>query len=333
MRGETTFAHEIAPHRNARQSAGAMAGELRGRAAAAPGCARTIELVEIQTAGDQVRDVPLPLLGGEGLFTKEIQRALLAGNVDVAVHSLKDLPTLPVSGLVLAAVPPRGPTGDVFVSRRHRSFETLPPGAVVATSSLRRQAQLLHRRPDLHVVSIRGNVETRLRKLDGAGAGCPDPGPGRAGTAGTGRGHHRGARSRVDAAGGRPGALGLECRADDRVTLDLLGQVNDRPTAQAVRAERALLRALGGGCQVPIGAASAVAEETLRLRAVVLRPDGTRRIEGHLAGTLAEAEAVGRRLAEDLLNRGRANCCRGTGRRECTAPSAACELSSLPLAA
>src|SRR5436190_861261 len=124
-----------------------------------------VELVEIQTAGDQVRDVPLPQIGGEGVFTKEIQHALQEGRVDVAVHSLKDLPTVPVAGLVLAAVPPRGPTGDVLVSRRHAGFDALPPGAQVATSSLRRKAQLLYRRNDLRISDIRGNVETRLRKL------------------------------------------------------------------------------------------------------------------------------------------------------------------------
>ena len=131
--------------------------------AAAP--ALSIELVEIQTAGDQIRDVPLVQLGGEGAFTKAIQQALLEQRVDLAVHSLKDLPTFVVPGLVLASVPPRGPTGDALVSLRHRSFDALPPGAVVATSSLRRKAQLLHRRPDLKLVDIRGNVETRLHKL------------------------------------------------------------------------------------------------------------------------------------------------------------------------
>src|ERR1700730_10952942 len=115
---------------------------------------RGVELVEIQTAGDRVRDVPLAQIGGEGVFTKEIQRALLAGSVDVAVHSLKDLPTTPVEGLELAAVPPRGSAGDVFVSRRHRTFDGLPPGAVVATSSLRRSALALNRRPDLLLVPI-----------------------------------------------------------------------------------------------------------------------------------------------------------------------------------
>src|SRR5262249_52927479 len=130
---------------------------------------RAVELVEIQTAGDRVHDVPLAQLGGQGAFTKGIQRALLHGAVGVAVHSLKDLPTFGVAGLVLAAVPPRGPAGDAFVSRRHKSFDALPAGAVVASSSLRRRAQALHRRPDLRLADVRGNVETRLRKLDDAG--------------------------------------------------------------------------------------------------------------------------------------------------------------------
>ncbi|HEV3202744.1 MAG TPA: hydroxymethylbilane synthase, partial [Gemmataceae bacterium] len=126
---------------------------------------RAVELIEIETAGDQTRDKPLSQIGGEGLFTKEIQRALLDGRCDVAVHSLKDLPTLPVAGLVLAAVPQRGPAADVFISPRHSSFDQLPLQAVVATSSLRRRAQILHRRRDLQLIDIRGNVETRLRKL------------------------------------------------------------------------------------------------------------------------------------------------------------------------
>src|SRR5438067_630119 len=130
---------------------------------------RPVELVLIETEGDRVRDRALSQIGGEGLFTKEIQKALVDGRVDVAVHSLKDLPTIVVEGLVLAAVPRRGPTGDALVSRRHTGFEALPQGGVVATTSLRRRAQVLHRRPDLRLVDIRGNVETRLRKLDEQG--------------------------------------------------------------------------------------------------------------------------------------------------------------------
>ena len=265
---------------------------------------RGVELVEVKTAGDQVRDVPLPLIGGEGLFTKEIQHALLAGAVDVAVHSLKDLPTVPVEGLVLAAVPPRGPAGDVLVSHRHRTFDGLPPGAVVATSSLRRRAQALYRRPDLRLVSIRGNVETRLRKLAEQGldalilaqAGLERLGLGGAITEG------------LDPSWMLPavgqGALGLECRADDRATLDLVERLNHPPTRQAVLAERALLRALGGGCQVPLGVVSTASGGRLRLCGAVLQPDGQRRIDGQVEGPLTDPEALGRQLALDLLARG-----------------------------
>jgi hydroxymethylbilane synthase len=263
-----------------------------------------VELVEIQTAGDRIQDVALSQLGGVGVFTKEIQRALLANQVDVAVHSLKDLPTLAVEGLTLAAVPPRGPAGDGFVSRKHPGFDGLPRHAVVATSSLRRRAQCLHRRPDLRLVDMRGNVETRLRKLaeqdlDGlilAQAGLQRLGLGAAIT------------EVLDPAWFLPavgqGALGLECRSGDPGTLGLLRQVNDLPTQQAVLAERALLWALGGGCLVPIGAAAAVSGGALTLRGAVLSPDGARRVDGAVTGPAAGAEDLGRRLASDLLARG-----------------------------
>ena len=276
-----------------------VAGILR---AVAPD--RTIELVEIQTTGDQVRDVSLAQIGGEGVFTRAIQQALLDKNVDIAVHSLKDLPTLPVAGLVLAGVPKRGPNGDVLVSGKHRSFADLPNGAVLATSSLRRRAQVLHRRPDLKLVDIRGNVETRLRKLtennlDGlllAQAGLE-----RLGLAGQ-------ITEILDPAWMLPavgqGALGLECRTDDKETCALVAKINDPATAWAVRAERAMLRELGGGCHVPIGAATIVAGTNLTLRGAVLSPDGGRRIEGQVFGSLLSAEDLGRQLAKDLLLRG-----------------------------
>jgi hydroxymethylbilane synthase len=267
-------------------------------------CATSIKV--IQTAGDQVRDVPLSQIGGEGVFTREIQRALLNSEVSVAVHSLKDLPTVPVEGLVLCAVPPRGPTGDVLVSRRHCSFDALPTGAVVATSSLRRRAQLLHRRPDLQVVNIRGNVETRLRKLDEEGldalilaqAGLERLGLGEVIT------------EVLDPAWMLPavgqGALGLECLAGEDYENEryFVRQLDDPPTHQAVLAERALLRTLQGGCQVPIGAAGTVAGDQLTLRAAVLDPDGRQRIEGQIAGSAEEAERLGEALARDLLSRG-----------------------------
>lgn len=264
--------------------------------------ARLVELVEIQTAGDRVRDVPLAQIGGEGLFTKEIQRALLTGTADVAVHSLKDLPTIAVDGLVLAAVPERAPADDVFVSHTHSAFDALPPGAVIASSSLRRKAQVLKRRPDLRVVDIRGNVETRLRKLADenldalilARAGLERLGLGDAITE---------VLTWMMPAVGQ-GALGLECRRDDRETFTLLQKLDHRPTHQAVLAERALLRSLGGGCQVPIGTTSRIAGGQLSLRALVISPDGQRGIEGQVEGPADDAETLGGRLAQDLLDRG-----------------------------
>jgi hydroxymethylbilane synthase len=265
---------------------------------------QAVELVEIQTAGDVVRDVPLAQLGGEGAFTKEIQRALQAGAIEVAVHSLKDLPTFAVDNLILAAVPPRDPVGDAFVSHRHGSFAALPLRAVVATSSIRRRAQILHRRPDLQLVNIRGNVETRLRKLAEqdldalvlAQAGLERLGLGSEVT------------EVLDPAWMLPavgqGALGLECRADDEVTRALLVKLDDPPTHQAVLAERALLRGLGGGCQVPVGAATCVRDSELSLRGVVISPDGARRVEGQVVGPLVAAIKVGQGLAEQLLGQG-----------------------------
>jgi hydroxymethylbilane synthase len=272
----------------------------RLRPLAAP---RLVEPIHIQTAGDVVRGA-LSQIGGEGLFTKEIQVALLAGTVDVAVHSLKDLPTTPVAGLTLAAVPRRGPMGDVLVSRRHRSFDALPHGAVVATSSIRRRAQILHRRPELKPIDIRGNVETRLRKLTEQGFDATilaEAGLVRLGLT-------EQMTEVLDTSWMLPavgqGALGLECRADDAPTHALLAQLNDLATSRAVLAERALLRGLGGGCQVPIGAMAVVEGDVLRLRGVVLPPDGTQRVAAEVSGPVGEAELLGHRLAAMLLARG-----------------------------
>jgi hydroxymethylbilane synthase len=265
---------------------------------------RPIELVEIETEGDLIRDVPLVALGGQGAFTKAIQQALLDGRADVAVHSLKDLPTFTVAGLMLAAVPERGPTGDVFVSKKHRSFADLPQGAVVATSSLRRRAQVLHRRPDLKLVDMRGNVETRLRKLIDQELDAiilAEAGLVRLGLAD--RITEVLDRSWMLPAVGQ-GALGLECRIDDSATRQLVERLNHAETHAAVLAERAMLRGLGGGCSVPIGAAISGREGLLTLRGVVLSPDGSQRIEAEGAERWSQPEQLGDQLAKDLTARG-----------------------------
>jgi hydroxymethylbilane synthase len=273
-----------------------------------------VELVPIRTQGDIQREAPLAQIGGAGLFTKELQRALQQGRIDVAVHSLKDLPTAPAEGLCLGAVPPRGPVGDAWVSTRWPTLAAVPAGGLVATSSVRRRAQLLWRRPDVQVVPVRGNVETRLRKLtehgwDGlilAQAGLERLG-------------RRDAIAEVlDPSWMLPavgqGALGLECRADDTALLDLLHQIDDAATHQAVRAERAFLRRLGGGCSVPIAALAQVRDEEVFLRGAVLTSDGRQRLEGQRRGLAVAAEEVGQALAEELLQQGAAALLESAGR-------------------
>lgn len=270
--------------------------------AAEPGV--QIELVEIETVGDQVRDVPLTQLGGDGAFTKAIQQALLENRVDVAVHSLKDLPTFAVEGLILAAVPQRGPTGDALVSTIHRSFAELPQGAVVGTSSLRRKAQLLNCRPDLYLIDIRGNVETRLRKLVEQNIDAIVLA--QAGLIRLGLQDHitevLNETWMYPAVG--QGALGLECRSADPAVRTLLDRLNDAPTRWSVLAERAMLRGLGGGCQVPIGAVTRIADGVLTLRGAVLPPDGSQRIAADIAGPMEQAESLGGSLAAELRKHG-----------------------------
>lgn len=265
---------------------------------------RLVELVLIETHGDQIQDQPLAAMGGFGVFTKAIQQALLDIRVDLAVHSLKDLPTIPVAGLKLAAVPPRGPTGDALVSHKHRCFADLPQGAVVGTSSLRRRAQLLNERPDLKLFDLRGNVDTRLRKLlsqelDGIVLA-------EAGLERLGLSRHiveiLDPRWMLPAVG--QGAIGLECREDDAATCDAVEALNDPSTWSAVLAERAMLWALGGGCLVPIGAYSQIAHGVLTVRGTVLSPDGRRRIVDTHRGPMEKPLGVGNELAASLLSAG-----------------------------
>lgn len=276
-----------------------IADQLRQHAAP-----REVVLVEIETTGDKVRDRPLGEIGGEGLFTKEIQRALLDGRVDLAVHSLKDLPTVPVEGLVLGATPPRGPVGDALVARAGLKFADLPEGATVATSSLRRRTQLLHRRPDLQCVDIRGNVDTRLRKLHEQQLDAlilAEAGLMRLGLAYV-------ITDIIDpqwmyyAVG--QGALGVECRVDDPATRAVLAPLEDPTTRYAVTAERAVLRALGGGCQMPLGVRTLGASGQLTVHAAVLDPRGRHRIEASIQGPAAHAEQLGQELAQRLQLQG-----------------------------
>ncbi len=255
----------------------------------------------LTTQGDRQLDRPLPEIGGKGLFTGELEAALLDGHVQAAVHSLKDLPVEDTPGLTIGAIPKRGDARDVLVSAHGFTLRTLPPGARVATSSLRRSAQLLSRRPDLGIESLRGNVDTRLRKaLEGrydaillAGAGLirlgleghvtewlePDvmlPAPGQ-------------------------GALAVQCRGDDRSTLNLLAALEDGEARRSVAAERQFLRGLGGGCSLPVAAHATVAD-VLHLDGLVASPDGRRVVR--VSGDGADPFELGGRLARQALAQG-----------------------------
>ena len=280
----------------ARWQADWVAGELRARGV-------EVELVLIATQGD-VKSGPLGEIGGQGLFTKEIQRALLDRQIDLAVHSLKDLPTLPVEGLAVAAVPERESTADAFICTQAATYEALPQGARVGTGSFRRRAQLLHVRPDLQMLEIRGNVDTRLRKLDAgeydaivlAEAGL----------------HRLGFDQRIASiipraimlpAVGQV-ALGIETRVDDATTRKLIAPLNHEPTHQGVIAERSMLATLRGGCLAPVGAWGRLEEGLLKLDGVVLSGDGQQRIMATASGPPQKAADVGEEVAQALIGQG-----------------------------
>lgn len=265
-----------------------------------------VTLVPISTSGDRDQQLPVDRIGGQGVFTKEIQRALLDGRIDLAVHSLKDLPTAVVEGLSLAAVPHRAPTGDVLVSRRYPRLSELPQGAVVGTGSLRRQSQLLHYRADLKVREIRGNVDTRLRKLDEGQFDAivlAEAGLQRLGLAD--RITELVPPSILLPAVGQ-GALGLETRADDRATRATVEPLDHPETHAAVVAERAMLAALHGGCMAPIAAWARVEEGILHITGRVLRRDGSEKLEASHLGPADDAASIGRELADELIARGAA---------------------------
>lgn len=263
-----------------------------------------VVLTPITTRGDRQQRGPIEAIGGQGVFTKEIQRALLDDRIDLGVHSLKDLPTDKVDGLCLAAVPERAPAGDVLVCRKHACLDDLPEGAVLGTGSLRRRAQLLHLRPDLRMKDIRGNVDTRLKKLDRGEYDAlmlAEAGLRRLGMA-----EHITQRMPVSiilpAVG--QGALGLETRSDDRVARQSLQELDHAATHVAVLAERAMLAALEGGCLAPIGAWGRLEDGVLMLTGRVLHPDGSKSVEATLEGDSAQAVQLGCRVADALIAQG-----------------------------
>lgn len=264
----------------------------------------TCEEVVIITQGDKVLDKPLPAIGGKGLFTQELEEELLAGRVQAAVHSLKDLPVEATPGLAVEVVPERADPRDVLISAWDHTLETLPESAVVGTSSLRRQAQLLAFRPDLVVRPMRGNVGTRIRKVE---EGAFDAAVlAAAGVVRLGLDEYISdwlLMERMLPAPGQ-GALGIQCRANDEETLGLLGAVADVDSKKAVTAERAFLQALGGGCSIPVGAYAEVKDGGLRMQGVVAATDGSRVIR--VAGDGESPEELGEKLAQEALAQGAA---------------------------
>jgi len=264
----------------------------------------TVELKHVMTTGDKILDTPLAKIGGKGLFTKELETEMLAGDIDFAVHSLKDMPTQIPDGLCLAVITKRFDSGDALVSPKYKTLNALPQGAKVGTSSLRRKAQLLHVRPDLDICDLRGNVNTRLQKLETenfaaivlAAAGLKRLGladlitdiilP----------------EICLPAVG--QGALAIEARADDIAVLDLLAFLNDAESVQNSTAERAFLAAVEGGCQVPVGVYAQTKENQLHVEAVIASVDGKRLIRDSITGPSMDADKLGSALAQRLLDAG-----------------------------
>ncbi|WP_248927433.1 hydroxymethylbilane synthase [Paenibacillus hamazuiensis] len=262
------------------------------------------EIKKIVTKGDRILDVTLSKVGGKGLFVKEIEQAMLDGEIDFAVHSMKDMPAELPEGLVIGAVPVREDARDCIISKNGKGLDELPQGALVGTSSLRRSCQLQHARPDLRIEPVRGNIDSRLRKLEAEGFDAI-----LLAAAGL---HRIGWQDRISVylptdvclpAVGQ-GALAVECRGDDKFVRDLLALYNDPPTVLAASAERSFLGRLNGGCQVPIGAFATVQEDgaTIRLTGMVGSPDGKQMLKETFAGT--DPDKLGKDLADKLIEQG-----------------------------
>ncbi|MCS6779163.1 MAG: hydroxymethylbilane synthase [Geminicoccaceae bacterium] len=266
--------------------------------------ASAIELVVIKTTGDKVLDRPLAEIGGKGLFTKEIDEALLDRRIDLAVHSMKDVPTVLPEGIVIAAMPERADPRDVLLAPGARRLAELAAGTIVGTASLRRAAQVLAVRPDCRVVPLRGNVQTRLAKLERGEVGATLLAA--AGLARLGLGTAGG--SPLEAAEMLPavaqGAIGIACRAEDTRIRELLAPLADAPTMRRVAAERALLARLDGNCRTPIAALATLGPEGLVLEGLLAAPDGSRVARARQVGAPEEAERLGREAGEALLREG-----------------------------
>ena len=267
-----------------------------------------VELNKIKTTGDKILDVPLAKVGGKGLFVKEIEEALLRGEADLAVHSMKDVPTEFPEGLYLAVICEREDPRDAFIAQNKeqvaKNLKDLPQGATIGTSSLRRSCQLLSRRPDLHIAQLRGNLETRFRKLDEGQFDAMI-----LAAAGVKRlGWQQRISEVIEPGISLPaigqGAVGIECRINDEFINQLIAPLNHRETSICVRAERALLKRLQGGCQVPIAAYATIRENRLVMDGLVGSVTGDRIIREHLEGNIEDAETIGITLGEKLLSKG-----------------------------
>jgi hydroxymethylbilane synthase len=281
----------------------AQARQVATRLAAAHGLApEQCELVIIKTTGDKITDRPLIEAGGKGLFTKELEEALFAGDIDLAVHSMKDMPAVLPQGLAISAILEREDPRDAFVSLKYASLDAMPAGAVIGTSSPRRQAQVLRARPDLHVVGFRGNVETRLRKLeegvaDATFLAC-------AGLNRLGLSQHITAAMPTDVMlpAVAQGAIGIEIRSDDEATARLIAPLNDAATALCVTAERAYLAQLEGSCRTPIAGLAELDGNALRVRGEILTPNGVHAYVATHTGSAQEAMRLGEAVAAELLH-------------------------------
>jgi hydroxymethylbilane synthase len=280
----------------------AQAHETRRRLMEMHGFAEDcFDIIVIKTSGDRIQDKPLREVGGKGLFTKEIEEAMLDNSIDIAVHSMKDMPVDQPDGLTLDCFLPREDPRDAFLSPNFETLTDLPAGSKVGTSSLRRKAQILYKRPDLQVVEFRGNVQTRLRKLDEGVADCTF-----LAMAGLNRlGMEEAANSPIALSDMLPavaqGVIGIERREDALAVKELLSPIHDFMTGYQMDAERTYLRGLDGSCEMPIAALSEISNDVMRLRGEILRPDGSECLSHELSGPVDDAVDLGKRLSEILL--------------------------------